>query len=82
MLSQNSFKMVFFIFILTLFFTGLWALDIGVSVLNLENVGIEVEAKGLGFARDGCSQYHIGLILAMLCFVVLSIMYVLEVTKT
>lgn len=78
MKKQIKLIILFSTLLLFMFFfvSSMWALDIGVSVLNIENSGGSAVAQGLDFVRDGSTQYHIGLTLVGLIFIIQSIVFV------
>jgi len=53
-----------------LLLSGLWAIDIGASLMNFESAGVKGEAIGLFGSRDGNTHYHIGLGLVYLVFMI------------
>lgn len=55
-----------------LFMSGLWAIDIGASGIASEELGVDFQAQGLGFIRSANAQYHLGLMLSMISFLLLS----------
>ena len=56
--------MILTIFLTFMFVTGLWAVDTGVSAMNLKD-GVSVS---LSTWRTPADQYHTGLMLSALCF--------------
>lgn len=61
-----------------LLLTGFWAIDIGASGMNVEAaMGEQVVAKGLGFERSPSNQYHMGLGLVYMVFMV-QLMWILN----
>jgi len=62
-----------------LFVTGLWTVDIGASALALQSAGFDVQVQTLFFIRSASQQYHIGLMLALLSFIIICLMFVNEV---
>lgn len=50
--------------------TGLWSIDIGASIMNMESAGLMSEATGLFGIRDGNTQYHLGLMVVYVVFIV------------
>ena len=67
--------------IVVLFVVGLWCIDIGASAMVLESSGVEVFVQTLFLVRTAQSQYHIGLILSLACFVILACLYISEILK-
>ena len=65
------FNKILILFLLQFFLlTGLWALDVGASGMVWEAVYGEAEAVGLGFGRGAITQYHLGLMLVYVVFLI------------
>jgi hypothetical protein len=68
--------------ILTFFFVaGLWAIDIGASGAILDAAGYPTQAVGLLFVRTPTQQYHLGLLLSSISFLILCAMFIFEMFK-
>ena len=66
--------------ILTLIFTSsLWSIDIGASGAILQAAGYEVQTEGLFFIRTPVAQYHLGLLISIASFLILSSLFIYEV---
>lgn len=71
---------IFIMMVLTsLFVIGLWAIDIGCSVMIAEAKGLEAYAEGLYGKRTGNEQFHVGLTLALISFLMLGAMTIYEI---
>ena len=73
---SNTHKIINGIVLAMLFVVGLWTIDIGASAMLTNNY-----VQSLFFIRTGNQQYHMGLILSMVCFMLLIYLYVKEVLK-
>ena len=66
-----KFNKIMILFLLQFFLlTGFWAIDIGASGMVWEAVYGPSQAAGLAFARSAVTQYHIGLMLVYLVFII------------
>ena len=64
------------------FITGLWAVDIGASGMTWEAVyGEKGQAQGLGFIRTANQQYHIGLGMVYIIFLLQTIWLIGSIMK-
>jgi len=63
-------KIMCLILLQFLLLSGLWTIDIGASIMNFESAGIESEASGLFGIRDGSTQYHLGLMIVYVVFMI------------
>lgn len=60
-----------FIILLQFFLlTGFWCIDIGLSGMMWEQAYGPAQAQGLGFVRSPNIQYHLGLLLVYLVFII------------
>lgn len=71
LLSPWSF-LVFMVTATILFMHGLWSVDLGASGMLISAQSTPVQARGLAFVRDPADQYHLGLMLATLMYMVLA----------
>ena len=72
--------MVSLICLVAIFTMGLWAIDLGASAEILSaQLGIEVGTESLVGFRSANAQYHIGMILSILSFMVLSVLFTYQI---
>lgn len=77
---MNKKVLVFILIVITfIFVSGLWAIDIGASGANMQSAGYELQAEGLLFSRTPTAQYHLGLLIASVCFLVVVVMYIFKI---
>lgn len=70
-INHKRFRRILVILLLQFFLiSGLWAIDIGATILNYESAGVPGEAIGLFGSRDGNTQYHIGLGVVYMVFAI------------
>lgn len=82
--NENATRDLFFVLGLSFVFViGLWAVDIGASGAIMEaHTGIPLVAQSLFLVRTPVQQYHLGLILASLVWLIAMLMlvhFILEV---
>ena len=66
-----KFLNIMWLFLLQFFLlSGFWAIDIGVSGMCWEMVYGKAQAIGLGFMRGASNQYHLGLGLVYVVFII------------
>jgi hypothetical protein len=62
--------------------SGLWAIDIGASAMMMSiGAGMDTVAQGLFGIRSPNTQYHLGMVLIILAFLILAAMYLHEVLR-
>ena len=70
------------IVLLTFFFvTGTWATDIGASVMISSAAGVPLIASGIFGERSGNIQYHLGLMLSSLSFLILAVLFIFHLHR-
>ena len=69
--KEKLFRRVMLLVLLQLLLmAGLWAIDIGASIMILESAGMLAEASGLFGVRGGSTQYHMGLMAVYVVFMI------------
>lgn len=66
-------KAVLIVLLLYLFMLGIWSVDMGMSAVASD--GIVMTLFGV---RSGADQYHFGLVLSQLCFLLVAILNFIE----
>jgi len=66
-----KFNKILILFLLQFFLlTGFWAIDIGLSGMMWEQAYGPAQAQGLGFIRTPNIQYHLGLGIVYIVFII------------
>lgn len=69
-------KIHILIVLVIILMVGIWMIDIGASVLIIEALGLKAHAQTLFLEMSGNTHYHLGIILVVLSFTILSFQYV------
>jgi len=76
-------KFFFYITLVFIFVSGLWALDIGASgMISEAYTKLNYITQGLGFIRTPVNQYHLGLLLATIVFMISICLNIIHTIKS